>query len=117
MQIQLKRAYEKPSRSDGCRVLVDAIWPRGVSKKDAKIDYWLKAIAPSTALRKWFSHDVKKWQDFKRSYTRELDDHPEAVAQLLTLAKKGNVTLIFASRERTFNNAVALKEYLESRFQ
>ena len=116
MQIHIKRAYEKPSTSAGCWVLDNAIGPCGVSKKDATIDYWLKDIVPSAALREGFSYEVTKWRDFKRISRRELEAHPEAVGQLLQLARKGKVSLIFATRERAFNNAVALKDYLERSF-
>jgi uncharacterized protein YeaO (DUF488 family) len=114
MAIRLKRAYDKPARGDGFRVLVDRVWPRGVSKADLKIDQWLKTVAPSTELRKWFGHDPAKWKEFKRRYSRELDSHAEELGSLRETAADGPLTLIFSARDERFNNAVALKEYLES---
>jgi uncharacterized protein YeaO (DUF488 family) len=114
MSFKTKRAYEKPERSDGCRVLVDRIWPRGVSKTEAKIDQWLKDLAPSTALRKWFAHDPARWAEFKRRYFAELKPQREALDELRKLASGGTVTLIFGARDTEHNQAVALKEYLET---
>lgn len=113
MPIRLKRIYAEPARSDGYRVLVDRIWPRGVSKDDAEVDLWLKEIAPSNELRNWFAHDPEKWDEFKRRYFRELDAHPEECEQLTHKANEGTVTLLFAAKDEQFNNAAALKEYLE----
>ncbi|OHB66061.1 MAG: hypothetical protein A2Y76_05460 [Planctomycetes bacterium RBG_13_60_9] len=115
MRVQLKRAYDKPARSDGFRVLVDRMWPRGVKKEELKIDLWLKEIAPSTALRKRFGHDPKKWEEFRERYFRELDSHPEAIRLLREKMRGGPVTLVFGAREERFNNAVALQEYLQGR--
>ena len=113
MMIKIKRVYEKPEDSDGYRILVDRLWPRGISKQDAKIDEWLKEIAPSTGLRKWFSHDVKKWKEFKERYSKELDDIKETVRRLKNLEKrKGKITLLYAARDTEHNNAGALLEYL-----
>ncbi len=114
MVIQLKRAYEPPAAEDGLRVLVDRLWPRGVSKSAARIDLWLKAIAPSDALRKWFGHDPSKWAEFRARYFRELDEHPEVAAQLLAQVRNGPVTLVYGAKDQAHNDAVALKEYLES---
>ncbi len=113
MAISLKRAYEKPSRSDGCRILVERLWPRGVSKQDAKIDLWPKQAAPSTELRRWFDHDPDKWQEFKRRYFDELQAREESLEPIRERVRAGRVTFVFGSRETRFNNAVALKEYLE----
>ena len=113
MSIHIKRAYEDPAREDGYRVLVDRLWPRGIAKQDLKIDVWLKDLAPSTGLRKWFAHDVTKWDAFKRRYFEELDDHSEAVAGLLEKIRTDGVTLVYAAKDEQFNNASALKEYLE----
>jgi uncharacterized protein YeaO (DUF488 family) len=113
MAIRLKRAYEKPATDDGYRVLVDRLWPRGISKRAARIDLWLKDIAPSSELRKWFAHDPKKWSGFRARYFRELDAHPEAVERLRELTEKGDVTLIFGAKDQEHNDAVALKDYLE----
>ncbi len=113
MKIGLKRVYDSPAKSDGCRVLVDRIWPRGLSKKAAKVDHWLKDIAPSTPLRKWFAHDPEKWGEFRKRYFAELQGKPDAVKQLRMLAKKGTMTLLFGAKDEKHNNATALKEYLE----
>jgi len=114
MDIKLKRAYVPAKRGDGCRVLVDRLWPRGVSKSNARIDHWLKEIAPSTALREWFAHDPKKWAAFRKRYFKELKEQSELVKQLLQLADNGRVTLVYGAKDEEHNDAVALKEYLES---
>jgi len=114
MDMRLKRAYEPSKKDDGFRVLVDRLWPRGVSKSSARIDLWLKEIAPSAALRKWFGHDPLKWDAFRARYFRELQKNPKAVAQLNEIIRNGPVTLLFAAKDQEHNNAVALKEYLES---
>jgi len=113
MSFKLKRAYEKPARADGYRVLVDRIWPRGISKAAAKIDGWQKEIAPSTGLRKWFGHDPDRWLEFKRRYFAELEARHEALAKLRELATGGTITLVFGAKDTEHNQAVALKEYLE----
>ncbi len=115
MAIQLKRAYEKPAKSDGFRVLIDRLWPRGVRKEDLKLDLWLKDLGPSTALRKWFGHDPEKWEEFRKRYFRELDSHPEEIRQLRAKMRDGPLTLVFGSKEERFNDATALKEYLAKR--
>ena len=115
MAILLKRAYQAPASSDGCRVLVERLWPRGISKQDAKIDLWPKEAAPSTELTRWFSHDPVKWAEFKRRYFEELQARPEALRPIRERLEAGQVTFVFASREQRFNNAAALKEYLEGR--
>ena len=114
MDMRLKRAYAPSKKDDGFRVLVDRLWPRGVSKSSARIDLWLKEIAPSAALRKWFGHDPLKWDAFRARYFRELQKNPKAVAQLNEIIRNGPVTLLFAAKDQEHNNAVALKEYLES---
>ena len=113
MSISLKRAYEEPTRSDGYRILVERLWPRGLSKQDARVDLWAKDAAPSTELRRWFDHDPDKWVEFKRRYFEELRERREALEPILERIREGTVTFVFASRETRFNNAVALKEYLE----
>jgi uncharacterized protein YeaO (DUF488 family) len=113
VQVALKRAYDPPARGDGRRVLVDRIWPRGIARDDLRIDAWLKELAPSTSLRKWFGHDPNKWEEFKERYARELEERPDALAQLIGMAKAGRLTLVFGARDTEHNNAVALKEYLE----
>lgn len=111
--VKLKRVYDAPAKSDGCRVLVDRVWPRGVSKDELRLDDWLKDMAPSTELRKWFDHDPAKWDAFKDRYSRELDEQPEAVERLLARGHKRTLTLVFGAKDTQHNNAVALKEYLE----
>jgi uncharacterized protein YeaO (DUF488 family) len=115
MAIQLKRAYDKPQKGDGFRVLIDRIWPRGIRKEDLRLDEWLRSLAPSTELRQWFGHDPEKWEEFRRRYFRELDTHPEEIKLLREKMREGPLTIIFGSREERFNNATALKEYLENR--
>lgn len=111
--IRVKRAYEPARPQDGQRVLVDRIWPRGVSKDEADLDEWLKEIAPSDELRKWFGHDPERWDEFRKRYFAELDEHPELVAQLRARADGHLVTLVYGAHDEEHNNAVALKEYLE----
>ena len=111
--VKLKRAYHAPAKSDGWRVLVDRVWPRGVSKDELRLDDWLKDMAPSTELRKWFDHDPAKWDAFKGRYFRELDEQSEAVERLLARGHERTVTLVFGAKNTQYNNAVALKEYLE----
>lgn len=112
--IQCKRIYDEASPDDGMRVLVDRLWPRGISKDRANLDRWMKEIAPSDALRKWFDHDPDKWKTFCRRYHAELDEKDETVHLLREAADEGTLTLVYAARDRTHNNAVALKQYLES---
>ncbi len=112
MTIRVKRIYESRARDDGTRVLVDRIWPRGMSKEAAAVDHWVRDVAPSTELRKWFGHEPDKWPEFKRRFFAELDAAPEAVAQLRELVSGGDATLLFAAKEERYNNAVALQEYL-----
>ena len=113
MKIKIKRAYDPPARGDGVRILVDRLWPRGIAKEKLKLDLWLKDIAPSDTLRQWFSHDRDRWDEFKAHYFEELDANKEAVERIIGEAGKRPVTLLFSAKEPEFNNAVALKEYLE----
>jgi len=114
--IRLKRVYEPPSQEDGLRVLVDRLWPRALKREAAKIDVWLKDIAPGTALRQWFGHDPERWAEFERRYRRELAERPEAVVALRALIKANKrVTLLFAAKDSDHNNAVALKNFLARR--
>ena len=113
MGIRLKRVYDKPAKGDGRRVLVDRIWPRGLGKEEARIDEWLKGIAPSTRLRKWFGHDPARWTEFKERYAVELDDQREQLERLAQEARKRTVTLLFSAKDIEHNNAVALKKYLQ----
>ncbi len=112
--IKLKRIYYEPHESDGFRILVDRLWPRGLSKDKAKVDMWMKDIAPGDSLRKWFSHDIRKWAQFKARYFEELKDRRELVDLVKEKEKNGAVTLLFGAKDETHNNAVALKEYIES---
>lgn len=113
MALRIKRIYESPSPSDGLRILVDRLWPRGLKKEDAALDRWDREIAPSDALRKEFGHDHSRWDEFKALYFAELDANPEPVQRITAEAKKGTVTLLFAARDTERNNAVALREYLQ----
>ena len=113
--IQLKRVRDPSAKADGVRFLVERLWPRGVKKEELKLDAWLKNVAPSTELRKWFSHDPARWQEFQRRYRAELDQHPEAWQPILDAANESGVTLLFSSHDAARNNAVALKEYLETK--
>jgi len=112
LDIRLKRAYEPPADADGVRVLVDRLWPRGLSKANAAIDHWLKQAAPSTELRRWFGHEPAQWNAFKRRYRAELLKKPEAVNELKAMARKGRLTLIFAAHDERHNNAVVLRDML-----
>jgi uncharacterized protein YeaO (DUF488 family) len=111
-RLLVKRAYEEPAGSDGFRVLVDRLWPRGLTKEKAKVDLWLRDIAPSNELRRWYGHVPERWSEFKRRYYRELAGAKEALATLRGYMAKGKVTLVFSSKEEKLNNAVALAEYL-----
>jgi uncharacterized protein YeaO (DUF488 family) len=112
LRLQLKRAYEAPTSRDGIRVLVDRLWPRGVAKATAAIDHWMKDIAPSTELRRWFGHDPKRWDEFRRRYETELRDKDTQIEELRTLARKHMVTLVFAARDEEYNDAVVLHDVL-----
>jgi uncharacterized protein YeaO (DUF488 family) len=112
--VTLKRAYEPAAAADGKRVLVDRLWPRGVSKIAAKIDYWAKDLAPSTELRKWFAHDPKKWEEFQRRYAAELENHGNAVRELADASAVSTVTLVYGARDEVHNDAVVLKRFIEN---
>jgi uncharacterized protein YeaO (DUF488 family) len=111
--IKIKRIYDPVLPDDGKRILVDRLWPRGMKKTEAKIDEWLKDIAPSDGLRKWFSHDPSKWHEFKNRYIRELKNNSELIERLKGIAKKERVTLLFSAKDKEHNNAVVLKEVME----
>jgi uncharacterized protein YeaO (DUF488 family) len=113
MNILLKRAYDLPEPRDGFRILVDRLWPRGVSKDSAHIDLWLKEIAPTTPLRKWFGHEPEKWAEFRGRYFQELQANSDAVAQLTERVRHGCVTLVYGAKDRAHSHAVVLKEYME----
>lgn len=112
-EIRVKRVYEEPDPADGYRVLVDRVWPRGLSKEKVRADEWLKDTAPSNELRKWFGHDPDKWQEFQRRYSSELAERKEAVQSLLDAAGKSVVTLLYSAKDEEHNQAVALKAYLQ----
>ena len=113
--VKLKRAYEKPARTDGTRILVERLWPRGLTKERAAVDLWLRDIAPSPDLRKWYGHDPAKWPEFRRRYLAELERAPEqaALETLWEQAAKGTVTLVYAAHDEKHNSAVVLQEYLD----
>lgn len=115
MRLRLKRVYETATKNDGKRVLVDRLWPRGLSKAEAKIDYWAKAVASSNRLRRWYRHEPGKWPEFKRRYIAELKRNTVAVQELIVQLGRRKATLLFSSKEARLNNAAALKAYLESR--
>lgn len=112
-KFQIKRAYEAPDPSDGLRILVERLWPRGLTKERAAVDLWLKDVAPSTELRKWFNHDPARWDDFQKRYHAELRDRSEAVDELRAKRREGVVTLIYGARDEEHNGALALKNFLE----
>jgi uncharacterized protein YeaO (DUF488 family) len=112
--IQTKRVYESVGRADGTRILVERLWPRGMRKEELTLDSWIKDVAPSTDLRRWFGHDPAKWEEFRKRYFADLDAHPTAWEPLLEAARKGNVTWLYSARDTEHNNAAALKEYLNA---
>ena len=113
--VKLKRAYESATASDGIRILIDRLWPRGVKKADAAIDQWVKDIAPSTALRKRFGHAPERWAEFRRRYAAEVHQHPEQLNTLRTMARQGPITLVFSAHDELHNDAVALRDLLLGR--
>src|SRR5215472_16637298 len=113
--IKLKRAYSPPAPDDGARILIDRLWPRRVKKSEAAIDEWMKEIAPSTELRKWFGHDPERWQEFHRRYQTEIGQHPEEFDRLRKLAQRGRITLVFSAHDEAHNDAVVLKVLLLER--
>ena len=113
--IKVKRVYDPVEPDDGRRFLVDRLWPRGMRKEALRMEGWLRDVAPSDRLRRWFGHDPKKWEEFRRRYFAELEAHPEAWQPLLEAARAGNVTLLFSARDTSYNNAVALREFLEGK--
>jgi uncharacterized protein YeaO (DUF488 family) len=113
--IRVKRVYERFDEADGYRVLVDRLWPRGVKKEEARLERWMRDIAPSDALRREFRHEPEKWAEFKRRYFKELDDNQGPVEEIMQLARSGTVTLVYSAANTDLNNAVALKEYLATK--
>ena len=112
MSIQLKRIYEPSSKEDGYRILVDRLWPRGFTKEKAALDLWLKEIAPSTELRKWFGHDPEKWKEFQKKYRIELKQNKEALDRLMDYIKKGKVTLLYGAKDEEHNEAQVIKDFI-----
>ena len=115
--IKLKRVYQPASRDDGTRILVERLWPRGIRKEELKLDTWLKDVAPSDGLRRWFGHEPKKWNGFRDRYFGELDADPQIWESVAKAARRGRVTLIYSSHDTEHNNAVALKDYLEDKIR
>lgn len=115
MTVKIKRVYAAPNQADGKRILIDRLWPRGLTKEKAKVDLWLKELAPSTELREWFGHDPKKWGEFKKSYHAELDNNQSTLALLKDQQRSGTVTLVYGAKDEGHNDAVVLKEYLDER--
>jgi uncharacterized protein YeaO (DUF488 family) len=113
--LKVKRVYDSASDGDGFRILVDRLWPRGISKERARLNLWLKDIAPSDELRKWFGHEEEKWEEFKTRYYKELGSKEDLVALILDKIASGDITLLFGAKDKEFNNAVALKEYIQTR--
>ena len=114
MEIKIKRVYDPAESSDGTRILVDRLWPRGIAKESLRLDLWVKEVAPSSELRKWFSHASEKWEEFQKRYCEELDANQGALEPILKALHKGTVTLLYSSKEIVHNNAVCLKHYLET---
>jgi uncharacterized protein YeaO (DUF488 family) len=115
MDIRIRRAYDPPGPRDGCRVLVDRVWPRGRSREDLALDEWLQELAPSTRLRRWFAHDPERWKAFQERYFAELAEKPEAVRELVARARRGRLTLVYGARDPDHNQAVALRAYVRAR--
>jgi len=111
-RIQTKRVYESPNVADGYRILVDRVWPRGMTKERVRVSLWLKSIAPSAELRTWFNHDPSRWKDFKKRYYVELGEHPDGVKELCDAIARGTITLIYSAKDHKHNQAIALREYL-----
>jgi uncharacterized protein YeaO (DUF488 family) len=111
--LKIKRVYERPEPDDGTRILVDRLWPRGLTKERVGVDLWLKEVAPSTLLRKWFGHDPKKWRGFRSRYRTELKKFPDELATIKEKARKGRVTLLYGARDQQHNEAIVLKELLD----
>ena len=115
--LRLKRAYEPSSPADGLRILVDRLWPRGLSRKKAAIDEWTKDVAPSAALRQWFGHDPAKWPEFRRRYRRELSAHRDIVRRIASLARRRRVTLVYSAKDEDHNDAVVLAAAIKARMK
>lgn len=112
--LKMKRVYEDISKQDGKRYLVDGVWPRGVKKEDLQHDEWYKSLAPSSGLRKWFNHDPKKWEKFKKSYFKELDEHEDLLREIKNDSDGHNVTLLYSAKDKDYNQAAAIKAYVDA---
>jgi uncharacterized protein YeaO (DUF488 family) len=112
--IKLKRIYESPAEEDGFRILVERLWPRGLSRERARIDLWLKDVAPSPGLRVWYSHDITKWEEFRQRYLSEIREKPDLINLLKQKSATGKVTFVFAARDELHSSALVLKDYIES---
>ena len=117
MKLKIKRVYETPTKEDGERILVDRLWPRGLTKEKAGIDIWLKEISPTTELRKWFGHDPAKWKEFQKRYCKELVENKKAVGTLKDHIKNGTVSLVYGAKDEEHNEALVLKEWLEHKIK
>jgi uncharacterized protein YeaO (DUF488 family) len=115
--LKLKRVYDPVSHTDGTRLLVERLWPRGFSKAKLQVDVWLEDVSPSTELRQWFSHDPQKWARFRTRYFRELDSHPQAWRPIVSAARRGTVTLVYSSHDEQHNNAIALRDYVRAKMR
>lgn len=115
--LKVKRVYEDAESSDGTRFLVERLWPRGIKKEELKMEAWLKEVAPSDSLRRWFAHDPLKWKEFQKRYSAELESNPDAWKPILEFAKHGDVTLLYSARDIEHNNAIVLKSFLEERIK
>lgn len=113
--VKLKRAYESPAAADGTRVLIDRLWPRGISKKKAALDQWMRDIAPSNQLRKWFGHDPARWNEFRRRYAAEVHKNPHLLEQLRSVARDGPITLVYSARDEAHNDAIVLRDLILGR--
>jgi len=113
--VKLKRAYESPAAADGTRVLIDRLWPRGISKEKAALDQWMKDIAPSNQLRKWFGHDPARWNEFRRRYAAEVHKNPHLLEQLRSVARDGPITLVYSARDEAYNDAIVLRDLILGR--
>ncbi|HEY9342716.1 MAG TPA: DUF488 domain-containing protein [Hanamia sp.] len=113
MKTKIKRVYEKPAKEDGFRILADRLWPRGLTKEKASVDLWLKEIAPTTELRKWFGHDPEKWNEFKKKYVAELKKNKETVSILKEKIKEGTVTILYGARDQVHNEALVILDFLD----
>ncbi len=113
MPVKIKRIYDPPAMDDGLRVLVDRLWPRGIKKSEARVDLWLRDIAPSSELRKWFGHREDRWEEFRKRYFNELEEKKDLLGIIVEKSVSGDITLLYSAKNTVFNNAIVLKEYIE----